>query len=150
MILGIKRFQTQGRAGFPVRRTPVQRLLPPILRRYIAKATVPINLSPNTTPRLLYEELKDSNGIKLSVGVGRDRSCPTPLSEQIIIDNLPDPPGESISTTEHQHLSNTKSEKARTANLLAEWNSKPISKWWTSLELKDRDILVPTLPYRIL
>jgi hypothetical protein len=103
MILGIKRFQTQGRAGFPVRRTPVQRLLPPILRRYIAKATVPINLSPNTTPRLLYEELKDSNGIKRSVdqrfeytnntlpesfGVDRDRSCPTPLSEQIIIDNL--------------------------------------------------------------
>ena len=64
------------------------------------------------------------------------QSCPTPLNEKIIVNNLPDPPGESINTTERQRLSNMKSEKAKAEKLLAEWNSKPISKWWASLELK--------------
>ena len=74
-----------------------------------------------------------------SFGMDQARPCSTPLNPGTVIDDLPDP---SINVTEFQrgvgslqYLSDkTRPDIARAAGLLAEWNSKPTPKCWTSLK----------------
>jgi hypothetical protein len=74
-----------------------------------------------------------------SFGMNQARPHQMPLDQGIVIDDLPDP---SINVTEYQrgvgslqYLSDkTRPDIARAASLLAEWNSKPTPKCWTSLK----------------
>jgi hypothetical protein len=76
--------------------------------------------------------------IYLKVSAWLIHGLPTPLSEGVIIDDLPDP---SINTSEYQrgigslqYLDKTRPDIARDANFLAEYNSKPTPNGWNALK----------------